>query len=567
MAEKKNKKVVIIGIDGATFDIIQPMIEKGLLPNISRLMSDGCTGPLNSTTPPITYPAWTSFMTGKNPGKHGIFDFTIRKKGTYEVQLVNARQRRSPTFWRLLSDAGYRVGAMAIPVTFPPEEVNGFMISGFDAPGMTSPIPVTYPPGLGNELQKELGEYIVSLIVHNEAEKGRYDEVLKKLYQIIDNRTAAALYVLKKYAPDCFMVVYGETDKVSHLFWHLYDEGSPYHDPSLASKYRDAIFSVYKRVDDSIGELLNLIDEETIVLLMSDHGSGGAGSAEIYLNNWLASKGFLSFKQSMISSAKSNLTKLMRTYGLRFVPPRIKGKIMRSSLVSVVNRLESTIRFSSIDWSGTKAYSEESPYYPNIWINLQGREPEGIVSMEDYESVRDEVIMAVEGFVNPYTGQPVVKKAFRREEVYKGDFVENSPDIIIEWDDDEGYTYQFGSSKSEQGLLIVQRDNHAINRLRFGSHRQHGICIASGNGIEKSHRIEGADIMDLAPTILYILGAPVPDDMDGKVLEDLFEKEYLEKNPRKKSKGISSKDTSEIESYSAEDAEVISERLKGLGYL
>ncbi|MFQ5456203.1 MAG: alkaline phosphatase family protein [Nitrospirota bacterium] len=567
---KTQNRVVVIGLDGATFDLIKPWAAEGKLPNLARLLKEGTHGELRSTIPSMTFPAWNSFMTGKNPGKHGVLDFTERKPNSYEVQFVNARMRRSQTIWRILSDRGYSVGVMAVPVTYPPESVNGFMISGFDAPGMTSPRGDNsmYPKELYAELKENVGEYVVTSNIRNDILGGRRDIAIRKILDTLERKGAHARYLLKKYAPDFFMVLFGETDLVGHNFWHLHDSNSPYYNKKEGEKYKDAILKVYQMADKNIGKLLELIDDNTTLIIMSDHGHGGCSDKAIYLNNWLAEKGFLKFANTSYHSGVNLFLDGLKNMGLRYIPAKIKGQIMRSKSIMFVNKIESRIRFSHIDWSGTRAYSEETPHFPAIWINLKGREPMGIVEPEEYDAIRDQIIDELSAFSDPETGQKIVKRIYRREEIYKGNYVENAPDLIIDWNLNNGYTYLNKMSRPSKDRLSLRKlESWEVHTARYGSHREFGIFIARGNGIPSGGQIKHPEIIDLAPTILYLLGLPIPHDIDGRVLDEIFKDGAKKPYTIYEDTDTSNRMKSDGNLYSPEEENLIRERLEGMGYL
>ena len=218
-------RTLIIGLDGGSLDLVKQWVEQGDLPNLSKLLEGGTHGHLNSTVPPMTPPAWNSFMTGKNPGKHGIFDFTERVANKLELRIVNSSHRKSETIWKRLSRSGKRVGVIGVPGTFPPEAVNGIMISGFDAPGADER--AMYPPGLCKELKEKIGGYILTADFLQDASQGRVDEAVEKLLNVIERKAAAAKYLLSREPWDCFMIVFGETDAVVHHFWKYHDKKSP----------------------------------------------------------------------------------------------------------------------------------------------------------------------------------------------------------------------------------------------------------------------------------------------------------------------------------------------------
>ena len=222
-------RVLIVGLDGATFDLIRPWVAQGRLPRLQALLAQGTAGELRSTVPPMSPPAWSSFMTGVNPGKHGIFDFTERKPGTYEIQFVSSRQRKAETIWKILSRAGKRVCAVGVPTTYPVEAVNGVMISGFDTPAMNEK--AIHPPGLYAEIVEKVGEYILSSDVMRHVYDQRIDLAVETMLRCIRRKADIAKYLWAREPWDCFMVVFGETDSAIHYFWKHHDPQSPQYAP------------------------------------------------------------------------------------------------------------------------------------------------------------------------------------------------------------------------------------------------------------------------------------------------------------------------------------------------
>ncbi|MGD8516920.1 MAG: alkaline phosphatase family protein, partial [Anaerolineae bacterium] len=299
-------RTLVIGLDGVTFDLLGPWIEAGELPNLQRLMDDGAWGKLRTTLPPISSSSWSSFVTGVNPGKHGLVDFVYPGADSYKVTMINSTSRQTRSLWNWLNDAGYRVGLLGIPTTYPPEPVDGFMISGFLAPGPDSEW--AYPPELKPELEAQLGGFQLSPDERYRSTH-RLDRFLDDLTASVENRTQAALYLMKHKPWDLFTVVYWDTDMVQHETWRLLDPHHPRYDQTEADRYRDRILEFHRKVDADVGRLLDQIDSDTLVVVMSDHGFGSVHSFFL-TNNWLASLGLLKFKRTPWTSTKRLLFRL-----------------------------------------------------------------------------------------------------------------------------------------------------------------------------------------------------------------------------------------------------------------
>lgn len=559
-------KIMIIGLDGGTFALIKPWIDEGKLPNIAGLMQTGAYSNLKSTLPPMTFPAWNAFMTGQNPGKHGVFDFMERKHGSYELAIMNARHRKCKTIWKIASSYGKRCAVIGVPVTYPPEDINGVMISGFDAPFHDERI--MHPPELYRELERNVGEYIVSASFTKHIRTGHIDRALDALFMAIDRKADTAKYLLEREEWDLFMIVFGETDAAMHHLWKYHDMSSPQRSCSEAYCSVDPLLEVYKRIDDHIGGLLKLTDNKTTVIIMSDHGAGGSGVKFIYPNRYLETQGLLKFRSLPYKTQTVRTLERLKAW-VRIVLPKRMVKRLRFNPKGMGLKMESRLRFSGIDWSGTMVYAEETPYYPNFKVNLRGREPDGIVGEGEYNEVVERTISALNEWTDPETGERVVNKAYRREDIYHGDNLDKAPDIIISWNLDKGYSYLSRPSlMSREGLPIERLDmrekgmsDYMINRS--GSHRDEGVFIISGRGINMDMAVDGdVNIIDIAPTILSLLGIPVPEAMDGKVL--VSSREYAASS----ASGIDAASESEpAYQYNDEETDEIRKRLEGLGYL
>lgn len=572
-------RVLVIGIDGGTFDIIKPLVSRGKLPNLKYLMEKGTYGCLETTIPPMTFPAWNSFMTGVNPGKHGVFDFTERVSGTYTIRFINARARKAKTIWQIASEAKKRVGVMAVPVTYPPEEVNGFMICGFDAPGVDARADANslYPPELLEELRQNVGEYIISSNIIKEIDNGRADEAIDIALTTLGRKAETAKYLYRREPWDLFMVLFGESDLVGHHYWRYIDPKSPFHDPGAHEKCKKAVEMVYEKIDRTIGELMEIAPGDTVTMLMSDHGFGGSGDTIMYLNKWLESEGFLKFKSEAGKLSEYLFMKPLmfaKRYGIKYLPTKVKQNIFRKR-TGVANNMESWLRFSKLEWSSTLAYSEETPYYPTIWLNLKGREPGGIVPLNEREAVLDRVIDALYRWRDPYTGENVVRKVYRREEIYHGLYVDKAPDLVIDYNEPGGYAYLSRPSYTTKGQDVIKKlSRKELESARFqnksGSHRKLGIFMAHGDRIQSGCELSGISIVDLAPTILHLIGLPVPAEMDGRIISRCFKEEYQTATVRGEARRepfTGEGPERDVETYSPDEEEEIRKRLRDLGYI
>ena len=514
--------LLIIGLDGATWDLLDPWIAAGRLPHLAQLRRQGLWGALESTVPPATLPSWSTFMTGVNPGKHGIFDFTRRELGSYAVRFVNATFRKAPTVWKLLSDAGRRVCVLGLPGTYPPEHLNGCMVSGFDTPVTTRADASFVSPRALVPLVMRSGGFPFADFQEFRVTRGWHRMALERLLRGIEVKTRLACTLLRRERWDCLLLLFGESDTVAHHFWKFHDPTSPRFEASGASEFGHAVRQVYEALDHGIGAL-RAAAPEAAVLVASDHGFGGAGNKAVYLNQWLVQEGL---QRSSRTPAGSRLALTAKRMALQVVPGRVQACAFRLNGGRWAGRLESRSRFAGIDWSRTRAFSEELNYFPSVWLNVNGREPQGFVDAADYERVRDEVCAAAVALRDPEHGGPVVRRAWRREEVYEGPWVKYAPDIVLDLALDRQYSYTCLPSRmapTTQATRVLDHTECAGGKLAgmSGSHRAAGVFVLSANRTRGGGCVRGVRIADMAPTILDLCNVQVPAEFDGKTVQSV----------------------------------------------
>lgn len=548
----KSPKVLIIGLDGVPFDLVNSWTIENKLPNISKIKQKGVWGTLNSVLPCHSLSNWTSFMTGKNPAKHGHFDFVTRVPGSRTVAYINsAISINGKTLWDILGDYGKKLGVMNVPVTYPVREVNGFMIPDWLTPS-TAKNP-TYPPELCIELNKKFGDFLFEY--RGELfEKGKENEeqLLQKLYYSTEKRAESALFLMEKYDWDFFMIVFTGTDTIQHFLWHYTDSMHPLHDTPEVRRRGDEILKYYQKMDQIIGNFLNKIDSDTRVIILSDHGFGPF-IKKVNINKVLLDLGLLVINKKQLIKSPShgfeflNFLAKFDCLNLRKLFPR---KLRQRAIDLATD--------APIDWSRTRAYSGSSAEEGGVYINLKGRDPKGVVTPGDeYNELRELISEKLTELTDPDTGKKVIEKVFKKENLYCGPYLDRMPDLLLVM------------ARGYEPIGSFDRDNLFVSPARrTGTHRSEGIFLAMGDGIIKGKEIENASILDVCPTILYILDSPVPSDMDGKVL-DIFNPSYRAENPIRHI-DVSSPTTMEVgESKAWADAEEdeIKERLKALGYI
>jgi len=537
------RPVLVLGLDGATFDVIRPLAAAGRLPNLARWMQDGASAVLHSTVPPVSFPAWSSFATGLDPGAHGLFDFTQKLPGRYRIRFTNATDRRGATLFGRASAAGRRVLALGMPATFPPEPVDGLLVAGFDAPVSTgSSARAASDPALYEAVAARAGPWMRADLDEGAREAGWHERAAARLVARVGEKCAFALEALGRLraagrAPDLVCAVFSESDTVAHHFWRDHDPASPRHDPRAPAACRGAVAAVYEALDAACGALREALGDDAAVFVVSDHGAGGAARRVVHLNARLAECGLLAF-----APGRDGFARAARDAALRVLPPRARELAFRR-LRAAAARVESAARFGGIRFPKTAAFSEEANTQPGVWINLAGREEAGAVAAADYERVRLDVIAALLDWKLP-DGGPVVARARRREDVYAGPCTALAPDVVVELALDAGYGLSLvPTPRRGEAPALRWLEAHELaggrGRGMNGTHRPGGVWIEHGTGAASFPSGHGA-LVDAAGPILRALGvsaesaSPTPSPARG---------------------------------YTPEEEALVAERLRRLGYL
>lgn len=576
-------KVVVLGLDGCTFDLLNPWMEQGFLPNLKTIKEEGVSGILRSSFPPVTGPAWVTFMTGKNPGKHSIYEFLVRKPNSYREIPVNADNRDGQTLWEILSEQGYKVGVLNVPMTYPPQKVNGVLISDFlTPPGKRDFI---HPPELLDELEETFGTYYLhqrSLEVATALSDTYIATFLNDCFSMMRYKFDVAKFLIKKEAFDFLMLHIVATDRVQHTLWNILDPHHERYRADLAERYYDQVVSFYRELDKQIGDLLALYDSSTTTFIISDHGFCTINKT-IDLNVWLLREGYIQLKKDFPTRLKFFLWKRGLTYEWLFgrvgmgwgkLWANLLGTLWDKMLVLFMNNkfvkppmdfLNNLILHKStwllslkdVDWSRTRAFCKTG--MGQIFINLKGRDPEGIVERgQAYENLTKEICGRLKDFLNELTDGTSQAEVHTKEEIYSGDYFDEMPDITFLCNQDgyqAGSFVDFGSNRTVSDVTLLT-----------GNHDMNGIFLAKGTSVKQGARTDGATIMDVAPTVLHVLGCKIPKDMDGNVLTHIFKEEFLEQRPVEftEPKVCKKEERGEM---SPEDQQKVLERLRSLGYI
>lgn len=501
MQKNVKNKVLVIGLDGATFDVIEKAGYE--LPNLKELMGRGSYGTLRTVNPPVTCPAWPSFVTGKKPGNHNTFDFMKLDKKTGDIKLANSSMIKSTKIWDLVSDSHKKVGVMEIPITFPAKKINGMMITGYPSPNSKDNC---YPRDIIKKIKTDVGAFYD--LMPGNFKAGKEIKVLKKFEATAKNRGEIVSYLLRNGNWDLFMVNFHHTDICSHYFWHTHD---PTH-PKYNDKIEDIVLRGYKLMDCIVGAIMKDLDKNTYVFIISDHGHGKLLKI-VNLNIFLLEKGYVKLRNSIKTKLKYSLFKM------GFTPSFIYSVTKKIDLQNIVTKLGRSTRdkalnkflsYSDIDWNKTLAYS--FGHVGQIYINKK--------------EAKDKLITDLKKLKDPETGKPLVDEIFKKEAIYSGEYIDNAPDLVLRMKNYEYISYPLFASNNR--IFAEPLNDHT------GCHRMNGVFIAKGPQIKKGAEQKDMEIIDVAPTVLHILDIPVPKDMDGKVLEDIFEESSeLAKKPIK----------------------------------
>jgi predicted AlkP superfamily phosphohydrolase/phosphomutase len=562
-----SQKVLIIGLDGGSFNILKPWMDAGYLPTLKKITHEGVSGILQSSIAPTTVVAWTSFMTGKNPGKHGAYEFFVKRKGSYDEVPVTALSLHEKAFWDILSDQGKRVMILNLPVLYPPRPVNGVAIAGLAPSGKKDFI---YPPSLVDEIEETFGPYPLYMKTPVSAVSLLDKSIIRFLNECNQNvayKCAVAEYLLEKQPCDLLFLHLWETDRVQHELYDLLDPRHPRHHRERAERHQSKIIDFYKNVDAHIEQLWQKMGQDTCLFVVSDHGF-----APMYrhfdLQVWLLQEGYLRLKRRPLSLLKTlawkagmNHESLYRHLYQRLLRLRADADAKNPMDYLKYAHLEQKLFLSNhdIDWSRTRAFCKFG--MGQIIINLKGREPLGIVEPgREYEELRKEIAEKLRTLCDPETGQEVNGRVFFREDIYHGPYFDEAPDLTFITGDSNYYTSKLGAFSSNK--LFCN------NMMMPGNHTLWGIFTAHGGPIRKGSEIKGARIIDVAPTVLYLLGFEIPQDMDGKVLTDIFVQEFLDQRPPKISDEVTEtkKRGQDLILDEKETADIV-ERLRDLGYI
>jgi predicted AlkP superfamily phosphohydrolase/phosphomutase len=460
-------KLCVIGLDSVPVSLLRELAND--LPNIKKMLDGGFFATLESCHPPITVPAWMVMMSSKSPGRLGVYGFRHRKGFSYnEGWMANSQSIKEPRLWEYLAKDGKTSCLVGVPPTYPPIQVNGCMVSCFITP-KDGTRDFTYPVSLGEEIQEAAGgNYMFDVAFRTEDR----DEILRKLYEMTDKRFEVIKHLLKKEPWDYFMFVEIGVDRLHHMFWKFYDKTHPKYVPN--NKYENAIPDYYKHIDQKIGEILSMIDDDTYVLMVSDHGTASMKGA-FCINEWLIKEGYL----------------VLKNY-----PPSVTD-----------------LDKCDVDWEKTTAWGWGG-YYARIYLNVKGRERTGTVSMQDFDKMREELKGKLATIAGP-NGEAFDNKVFYPEELYD-ECNGAKPDLMVYFDN---LFWRSAGTIGHSRLHLSENDTGPDDSV----HWMDGIFVLynKAKAVSTGNDLGRLSIYDVAPTILDLMGSSVPKDMQGKIAKEI----------------------------------------------
>jgi predicted AlkP superfamily phosphohydrolase/phosphomutase len=536
-------RMAFVGLDGATFRVLKPLMAAGVMPSLTRLVERGSTATLRSTIPTYTPPAWVSMVTGVNPGKHGIIGF-FASTPQEKPAIAHSGLIKSPAVWNFFNELGLRAGIFNVPMTYPPLAVDGFMIAGGLAAGWSSP---DMPNFASNEAIGRLvskiaaGNYPVDTVVSYENEWNS-PNAASGIEQVQRLRREVLRGLLENSEPDVVFAVFEGPDRIQHLHYQYIVECSDWYGKPEAGQFRDRAFSYFEELDRGIDELVQWAGQDGHVVIVSDHGFGPwekTVNLNILLNEW----GYLRLPSVSRVTRSQTVAGPVQRWARRVVPRRL----LQAAKVRV-NR--------GIAWDKTQAFASHVAEQ-GIHINAIGDLPNGIVDQNDVPELMEELVSRLMDQVDPTDNQPLVDTVVKRDAAITGPFAARAPHLFPFCRDQR---YELSDTLAAESAVTDHRDRP------WGYHHKDGVFVAAGPGLRVGPFAEGLDIVDVLPTALHLAGLPVPDSLDGRVVTEVLD-------PETAARQVVSNQTirlPEAESaypFSPQEERAIEESLRGLGYL
>lgn len=530
-------KVFILGLDGATFDQLDLLMREGFLPHIKKIQDNYARGQLQTIVPPVTGPAWLALATGLNPGKTGVYDYINRRQSdSYEMTPVSSRDYQDRAIWNILNKKGYKIGIFNYPTLLPAPQVDGFVVGGMGAHWGDEEM--CYPRELNQEIRQIAPDYQVLLNLRNKKYRKNIDLFFRDIDRVLDNQVAVLHYLIQNKPWDFFFAVLSVTDWVQHVVWKDIDETHPLYNPKKSPFVKSKYQNFWKRIDQVVGDLQQILPPDIIFMIVSDHGFGPLKSV-FYPNSWLQKKGWLKRKKGI--GLKSFLGNQLSVFSESFDNKYTNALVHR--LRNKVFKIGSAIDL--IDLENSFAYSpEHNTMFGCINLTHQGK------SIPEF---KEQLLDAIRNLPNEikeiYSVEIILP-----EQAYSGDRVSLSPDIFFIIN---GYEATVEVPFNKKIFL-----NEPSVLLRTGSHRPHGIFLAKGDMI-KNIRVN-MSILDIAPTVLALYQTDLPANLDGKVLTPILKSHLVDTLKIKFSSDIKEEKAKET---TTEELDKMKQMLRSLGYL
>ena len=524
-------RVLVIAWDGADWQILDPLLQAGALPNLSRLIERGGRAVLKSTLPPHSWSAWPSFLTGVEPADHGVYDIVEPRREGRQSFPVSYRSIRERTFLADLSRAGVETVMVNVPLTFPPPEISGKLIAGGVLPKRR---PFTHPEGLADELEAAGAGFPINGMSWTTF-RHRPEPFLDEVREFVTKRQRTMEHLLDTTDWRVACGVFVATDRVQHCLSNYISPDHPEYERLSKQPLAEKIRDVYRLLDEGLGRLVDRTGPEDLVMFISDHGSQACTGA-VNMDRLLEQVGFLEFSRSKAVLGP-----------LQWGPMRSLARRVYDLL-----GLHGKVRIpTAVNWTATRAYTSVHSTGEGISVNLAGREPGGIVDPGDYERVRDEVAERVAAFTDPRTGARPVARIWRREEVFKGKHADDAPDLLLEAAPRYSLTHARSAVEPADWLS--------------GDHRVDGVFAAAGPAVDRAAFPDVASLVDLAPTILAAVDVAPSVRHAGSVLRPVVGRDLaVATTTEPDGDRPTSADAAGIAEAEVEEVE---EHLRGLGYL
>jgi predicted AlkP superfamily phosphohydrolase/phosphomutase len=553
---------LVIGLDGADLDLI---LELGAerLPALHGLMAKGAWARLRSVMPPATLPNWTTFLTGVDPGMHGVFDFTMRDGEN--VRFTGGTVRETATIAARLDRLGMRCAVIGFPATWPPERLeHGAFVSGWDSPvAFEADRSFVWPEKLFDDMHARFGPMRWGDIDEFDAEReGWHDSLGTRLASRVTERAHFGQWLLDSRPWDLFAIYFGESDTASHHLWAHHDPASPRHPHGAPPDARHGLGLVYEALDRAVDALVRAAGPNVEITIVSDHGSGGSSDKVLYLNRALSEAGLLHFRRG---HEGENVASRAKDIGLRLLGPRAKAQVFRALGKALPGRIESRVRFGAIDFERTRVFSDELNYFPALHVNLRGRDPLGNVRPEDLPAVHRELDAFADALRDPWTNERIITRVYARDELYAGPFVSRAPDFLLELTLDRGYSWNLlpsgGAPRGTGPFRRLSHEEHLGRKGRSmpGSHRPRGLYIAAGPRVHAAGEID-ARIADATATLLARMDVRPGAELGGRILREIMTR-------RNRTEARDLPEAPRFRDGASADLARTEERLRALGYV